>query len=97
MLGALDDLAFARGRDDILYAADPEAGIVWRFDIERDRAFIAAGRRVDFDQPITTRTPNANVIDPNNPLAFPVAVAPLGDEVFIATRFDDRVFSLRRR
>jgi hypothetical protein len=97
VLGAIDDLAFAPGREDILYAADPEAGIVWRFDLARDRAFIAAGRRVDFDRRLTTRAPSPGAASPDEPLNFPVAVAPLGDEVFIAERFDDRLFSLRRK
>jgi hypothetical protein len=97
VLGALDDLAFAPGREDILYAADPEAGIVWRLDLVRDRAFIAAGRRVDFTTAITTREPTPQGADPDQVLNFPVAVAPLGGEVFIAERFDDRLFSLRRK
>jgi hypothetical protein len=97
VLGALDDLAFAPGREDILYVADPEAGIVWRFDLLRDRAFIAAGRRVDFERALTTREPDTGVLDPNEPLNFPVAVAPVGAEVFIAERFNDRLFTLRRR
>lgn len=97
VLGAIDDLAFAPGRDDILYAADPEAGIVWRLDLARDRAFIAAGRRVDFGRKLTTREPSPGSVDPGEPLNFPVAVAPLGDEVFIAERFDDRLFSLHRK
>ncbi len=95
--GVLDDLAFAPGREDILYAADPESGIVWRFDLLRDRAFIAAGRRVDFARPIATREPTPDAADPNDELDFPAAVAPLGDEVFIAELFDFRLFSLRRR
>ncbi len=97
VLGALDDLAFAPGRADLLYAADPEAGIVWRFDLARDRAFIAAGRRVDFDRRLTTRPPSPGASNPDEPLNFPVAVAPLGGEVFIAERFDDKLFSLRRK
>lgn len=97
VLGAIDDLAFAPGRDDVLYAADPEAGIVWRLDLVRDRAFTAAGRRVDFDRRLTTREPSPGSVSPDEPLNFPVAVAPLGNEVFIAERFDDRLFSLHRK
>jgi hypothetical protein len=96
VLGAVDDLAFVPGREDLLYVADPEAGIVWRMDLDRDRAFVAAGRRVDFQHRYTTRAPTPDAADPNQPLSFPVAVAPLGDEVFIAERFDDTLFSLRR-
>jgi sugar lactone lactonase YvrE len=94
--GVLDDLAFAPGREDILYAADPESGIVWRFDLQRDRAFVAAGRRVDFERPLETREPAPDAADPSLPLNFPTAVAPVGDEVLIAELFDFRLFSLRR-
>lgn len=94
--GVLDDLAFAPGREDILYAADPQAGIVWRFDLARDRAFVAAGRRVDFERPIETREPSPELADPTDELSFPAAVAPLGREVFIAELFDFRLLSLRR-
>lgn len=95
-LGVIEDVAFAPGREDILYAADPESGIVWRFDLARRRTFIAAGRRVNFDEEITTREPDPDVADPQAPLNFPVAVAPIGGEVFIAERFVDRVYSRRR-
>ncbi len=96
VLGALDDLAFAPGGEELVYAADPESGIVWRLDLVRDRAYIAAGRSVDFDRTLTTRTPDPGAVDPNEPLDFPVAVAPLGDEVLIAELFDFRLFALRR-
>ncbi len=62
----------------------------------RGRAFIAAGRRVDFARPLVTREPDASAVDPAEQLNFPAAVAPLGDEVFIAELLDFRLLSLRR-
>jgi hypothetical protein len=97
VLGDLDDLAFAPGTEEILYAADPSSGIVWRFDLARNRAFVAAGRRPGFDVNLETREPDPSAADPTEPLNFPVAVAPLGGDVFIAELFRGELLSLRRR
>lgn len=93
--GALDDLAFVPGTEDIVLAADPASGIVWRFDLARDRAWVAAGRRLNFSEELVTRDPDDTLIDPSLPLNFPVAVAPRGEEIYIAELFDDRLLVLR--
>jgi hypothetical protein len=97
VLGGLDDLAFAPDNEEILYVADPSSGIVWRLDLVRDRAFVAAGRRLSFDEELETREPDEALVDPSQELNFPVAVAPVLDRFYIAELFDDQLLVVRPR
>ncbi len=95
--GQLSDLAFHPTSEDILYAADPSSGVVWRFDLARDRAYIAAGRRLSVTRSLSTRDlPDRDGTQTaSSEIRFPVAAQPIGADLFITEYLISRLLVVR--
>ncbi len=92
--GRLEDLAFDASTEDILYAADFNSGVVWRFDLKRDRAFVAAGDRVRITDSLVSRLARGTEQPSADGVEFPYAVAPRGSSFYVADS-DDQLIVFR--
>jgi hypothetical protein len=94
----LRSVAFDPARDEILYATDAKAGLVWRLDLVRDRAFIVAGRYTR--DPTVPPAPDAGTGTPGPTdveLSMPWSVAVSGREVLFVEFGTATLRSLRPR
>lgn len=89
--GGLTDLAFADGDTQVVFAADPIARVVWRLDLRRSRAFVAAGRNLTAALGGATPPPPVG----GRELAIPIAIQPVGERLYIADLALGKVLVLR--
>jgi hypothetical protein len=95
--GRVDGLAFDPASEDFLYVADDFAGLVWRLDLVRDRAYVIAGKRRRFlDNIARIRVPDG-VRNPFTRLGGPAGVVLAGGRAYIAETFSDTLRVLRPR
>lgn len=93
--GRICGLAFDPASEDVLLASDDFAGVVWRLDLLHDRAHIAAGRQISFEESIRFVSVSGKPVERDSTLRAPGDAVRIGDRLFVAETFGQQIRELR--
>jgi len=93
--GRICGLSFDPSSQDLLYASDDFAGVVWRLDLVHDRAHIVAGRRIGFAESIRFVSVSGKPLARDSTLRAPGDALRIGDRLFVAETFGNQIRVLR--